>query len=124
MDDDIVRSLLDALGQSPDNVALRIAVIRALHERKDPRASTYVDGIDRAKLAATDRAYIAMLLVGSGEPARALGYLDGGQPELLLVRARALHALRDQAGALAAYEAAVRANPTLIAISASSSRHR
>jgi transitional endoplasmic reticulum ATPase len=113
MDDAIVRSLIAALQASPDNAALRIAVIRALHDGGDARAAGFVDGLDAGGMAAADRAYVGTLLVGAGEPARALPFVDGREPELQLVRARALHALGDQPGALAAYEAAVRANPTL-----------
>ena len=52
------------------------------------------------------------MLVAAGSPGRALTFLDGAEPELAIVRARAHHAMGDQAAALAAYEAAVRANPT------------
>jgi SpoVK/Ycf46/Vps4 family AAA+-type ATPase len=81
MDDVLLRSLLDALGASPDNVPLRVSVVR--------------------------------LLLDGGAHAHALELATGDQPEILILRARALHALRDQPAALAAYEAAVRGNPTL-----------
>jgi ATP-dependent 26S proteasome regulatory subunit len=113
MDDAIVRSLLAALEASPDNAALRIAVVRALHDGGDARAARYVDGLDAGALAAGDRAFVGRVLVGAGEPVRALAFLDGSDPELMLARARALLALGDRPAALAAYEGAVRANPTL-----------
>jgi transitional endoplasmic reticulum ATPase len=115
MDDATLRSLLDALAATPGNAALRVAVVRALHAAGDRRAADHVDGLAAAALAAADRAFVARVLLEAGAPARALGFVDGGgaEPELLLARARALHALGDQPAAIAAYDAAVRANPTL-----------
>ncbi|HVK73591.1 MAG TPA: ATP-binding protein [Kofleriaceae bacterium] len=115
MDDATLRSLLDALRATPGNVALRIAVVRALHGAGDARAADHVGGLDPAALTTADRALVARVLLGAGEPARALGFAEGGDadPELQLVRARALHALGDRTRALESYEAAVRANPTL-----------
>src|SRR6266581_2824671 len=106
MDDATLRSLLDALRATPDNAALRITVIRLLHAAGDARAITYVDGLNSAAIGTSDRAFVARLLITAGEPARGLRMLDGTEPELLVERARALHALHDQAGALAAYEGA------------------
>ena len=131
MDDATLRALLDALAATPGNAALRIAVIRALHAAGDRRALEHVDGLAPAAMPAADRAFVARVLVEAGAPARALAFVDGGpppsrsggaagedrraddDPDVLLARARALHALNDQPGALAAYDAAVRANPTL-----------
>jgi SpoVK/Ycf46/Vps4 family AAA+-type ATPase len=112
MDEALVRSLLEALRASPDNVALRMTVIRALHGAGDARAVDHVDGLSAEGLAVSDRAVVGHVLVAAGQAQRAMAFVDGSEPEVLIVRARALHALRDQAGALAAYEAAVRANPT------------
>jgi transitional endoplasmic reticulum ATPase len=113
VDDATIRSLLEALAATPGNTALRMAVIRALHTASDRRAADHVDGLAPAALPAADRAFVARVLIDAGTPVRALGFVDGGEPEVLLARARVLHAMRDQPGALAAYEAAVRANPTL-----------
>ncbi|HWO27111.1 MAG TPA: ATP-binding protein [Kofleriaceae bacterium] len=119
MDDATLRSLLDALAATPGNAALRMAVIRALHAAGDRRAAEHVDGLRAAALPAADRAFVARVLLDAGAPSRALSFVDepGGkapaEPELLVARARALHALGDQPGALAAYDAAVRGNPTL-----------
>src|SRR5687767_14804627 len=114
MDDATLRSLLAALTATPDNTALRVAVIRALHAKGDARASDHIASLTGTQLAAPDRAFVARVLFESGSPARAAQFLDGvNDPDGLLVRARALHALGDQAGALAAYEGAVRGNPTL-----------
>jgi transitional endoplasmic reticulum ATPase len=114
MDDATLRSLLAALAATPDNTSLRVAVIRALHAGNDPRAAEHIAGLSGPQLAAPDRAFVARVLFDSGSPARAVMFLDGAtDPDGLLVRARALHALGDQAGAAAAYDGAVRGNPTL-----------
>jgi ATP-dependent 26S proteasome regulatory subunit len=113
MDDATLRSLLDALAATPGNAALRIAVIRALHTAGNRSAAEHVDGLAPSGLTAPDRAFVARVLLEAGAPARALGFVEGHDPEGLIVRARALYALNDQPGAIAAYEAAVRANPTL-----------
>src|SRR5688572_27447307 len=81
MDDGLLRSLLDAVTASPDNVPLRASVVRMLLE--------------------------------NGAHAHALELATGDAPEIGILRARALYALKDQPAALVAYEAAVRANPTL-----------
>ncbi len=81
MDDALLRSLLDALAASPDNVPLRASVVKLLLDRS--------------------------------EHTNALELATGDAPEIQILRARALYALKDQPAALAAYEAAVRANPTL-----------
>ena len=113
MDEATLRSLLEALAASPNNVALRIAVIRGLHGAGDARAAEYVGPLTPEAVSMTDRAFVAGILLRAGTVARALSFAEGPEPELQIVRARALHAQGDQPGALAAYEAAVRANPTL-----------
>jgi AAA+ superfamily predicted ATPase len=113
MDDAILRSLLDALAKTPDNAALRLGVIRALHAAKNVRAADYADGLESRALAPADRAFVSTVLLAGGDAGRALVFADGGEPEVQLARARALHALGDRRGALAAYETAVTANPTL-----------
>jgi SpoVK/Ycf46/Vps4 family AAA+-type ATPase len=113
MDEATLRSLLAALVATPDNAALRVAVIRGLDGAGDARAAEYVGGLVPGALSVSDRAFLAGVLLRAGAVARALAFADGSEPELAIVRARALHAQGDQAGAVAAYEAAVRGNPTL-----------
>src|SRR5262245_53569632 len=113
MDEATLRSLLEALVATPDNAALRIAVIRGLHGAGDARAADHVGPLTPEVVTPSDRAVIAEVLLRAGSIARALAFAAGPEPELQLVRARALHAQGDQPAALAAYEAAVRANPTL-----------
>ncbi|HET7505060.1 MAG TPA: ATP-binding protein [Kofleriaceae bacterium] len=105
--------MLQALDATPDNAALRLAVIRSLHGAGDPRAADHIGPLTPHTLHAADRAFVSGVLLRAGAVARALAFADGPEPELLLARARALHASGDQPGALAAYEAAVAANPTL-----------
>ncbi|HET9626595.1 MAG TPA: ATP-binding protein [Kofleriaceae bacterium] len=113
MDEATLEGLLAALVVSPDNTALRLAVIGGLVRANDPRAAAHVGDLRPAGLTAEQRAVVAQALVRGDQPTRALAFADGAEPALQLVRARALHATGDQAGALAAYEAAVRGNPTL-----------
>ncbi|MBA3455815.1 MAG: ATP-binding protein [Deltaproteobacteria bacterium] len=113
MDDATLRSLLEALAATPNNSSLRIAVIRGLHAAGDARAAEQVDGLVPSALSPADRAFVATVLLRAGVPTRALGFLDGEtDPEVSIVRARVHHALGDQTAALAAYESAVKANPT------------
>jgi SpoVK/Ycf46/Vps4 family AAA+-type ATPase len=113
MDEATLRSLLEALAASPDNAALRIAVIRGLASAGDARAAEHVGSLAPAAVAPADRAFVSGVLLRAGAVARALAFADGAEPEVQMARARALHAGGDQPGALAAYEAAVRGNPTL-----------
>lgn len=112
MDDATLRSLLDALEVTPDNTALRLAVIRALHTKGDPRAAAYTDRLTPEGCAPADRAFVADVLLRTGSASRALAFADGTEPEVQIVRARVLLAQGDRPGALAAYESAVKANPT------------
>jgi len=113
MDDATLRSLLEALAATPHNSSLRVAVIRALHTAGDARAAEHVDGLIPTALGSKDRAFVATVLLRAGVPGRGLTFLEGEtDPEASIVRARIHHALGDQASALAAYDAAVKANPT------------
>jgi SpoVK/Ycf46/Vps4 family AAA+-type ATPase len=114
MDDATLRSLIDALAATPGNTALRVAVMRGLHAAGNANAADYADGLTPRGLSVADRAFVARVLLGAGATARAKTFVDGDPaPELAIVRARLLHAEGDQAAALAVYEAAVKANPTL-----------
>ena len=114
MDEATLRSLLDALTATPDNTALRLAVIRGLHAAGNARAAEYVERLTPTTVAAAaDRAFLAGVLLRAGASGRALAFAEGPEPEVQVVRARVLHAQGDRAAALVAYEAAVRANPTL-----------
>jgi AAA+ superfamily predicted ATPase len=113
MDEATLRSLLAALAATPDNAALRVAVIRGLHAAGDARAAEHVGSLAPATLPPADRAFVSGVLLRAGAVGRALDFANGPEPEVQIARARALHTAGDQPGALAAYDAAVRANPTL-----------
>ena len=59
------------------------------------------------------RVSVVRLLLDANDHVRARELAIGDSPEIVILRARALHALGDRAGSLAAYEQAVGANPTL-----------
>ena len=107
MDEATLRSLLEALRATPDNAALRVAVIRGLHDAGDARAAEHVGPLAPGSVSAADRAFVSGVLLRAGAVARALAFAEGAEPEVQLARARALQAQGDQAGALVAYEAAV-----------------
>jgi len=113
MDEATLRSLLEALAVTPENTALRVAVIRGLHAAGDARAAEYAAPLVPGAIAPGDRAFVSGVLLRAGAVAKALAFADGPEPELGVARARALHAQGDRRGALTAYEAAVGGNPTL-----------
>ncbi|MBA3462712.1 MAG: AAA family ATPase [Deltaproteobacteria bacterium] len=113
MDEATLRSLLEALAATPDNTALRIAVIRELDSKGDPRAASYADRLTPEATGPADRALVAGVLLRTGSASRALAFTEGNQPDVQMMRARVLLAQGDQGGALAAYDAAVKSNPTL-----------
>ncbi|HEY4058837.1 MAG TPA: ATP-binding protein [Kofleriaceae bacterium] len=114
MDDATLRSLIDALAATPGNSSLRMAVIRSLHEKGNPEAAKYLEGLTPALLGPSDRAFVGKLLYGTGELDRALSFvLNGDEPEVLLVRARILFDEGEQKAAIAAYDKAIAANPAL-----------
>jgi transitional endoplasmic reticulum ATPase len=115
MDDVTLQALRVALAATPDNTALRVVLIRALAGRGDRAAAVaQLDGRAATEFPAADRPFLAGLLVETGAPARALDFTgDDGDADLLLARARALHALGEREAALTAYTAAVTRNPTL-----------
>jgi transitional endoplasmic reticulum ATPase len=113
-DDALLASLLAAMTASPDNSALRFAVVRACAGRGDVAHALEVLG-DRGPEGASvdDRTLVAGLLVDAGEHERALRFAAGDSAGELLARARAHLGLGDHAAGRAAYQAAVAANPTL-----------
>jgi transitional endoplasmic reticulum ATPase len=115
MDDRTLDGLLAALAATPDNVRLLAVVSGELLARGEAaRAAELVKGAaGTTKAPASDRATFARVLIDAGEPAQALEVAVGDEPELGIVRADALARLERTAEALAAYRAAVEANPTL-----------
>ena len=66
MDDATLRSLLEALEATPDNTALRLAVVRGLSAKGDPRAAAFTDRLTPDTCAPADRAFVADVLLRTG----------------------------------------------------------
>ena len=116
MDDNTLASLRNALLASPDNRELRMVLVRAHLSRGEPAAAAeLLESIEPGDLAMTDRVTAAGALVEAGDADRALRFAEGDEPPaaMLLARARALLGLERLAEGLAAYDAAVAAEPAL-----------
>jgi len=116
MTDDTIAQLTSALRQSPDNVGLRLVVVRMLLDRGDfAAAGELVEHLAPQLVAApADRRTVADALRRGGKTSRALAFLDADtEPETLLTRARVLVALERIDEARRAYEQAIIANPAL-----------
>jgi SpoVK/Ycf46/Vps4 family AAA+-type ATPase len=114
--DSAISQLLAALRQSPDNVALRLVVVRMLLESGDAAAAgeTAGDLEPSAVASPADRRTVADALHRAGRTAAALAFLEADDaPETLLTKARVLVALERIAEARSAYESAITANPAL-----------
>jgi SpoVK/Ycf46/Vps4 family AAA+-type ATPase len=117
MDDATLRSLRAALDATPDNIDLRVAVLRAHVERREraDALATLGDRTPEHLQHDDDRALVAQLLLDAEDAARGLDFLDATAttPERELLRARLLLATDDRHGAAQAYKRAVNANATL-----------
>jgi SpoVK/Ycf46/Vps4 family AAA+-type ATPase len=116
MTDDVLTELTAALRQSPDNVGLRLVIVRMLLERGDTAAAAELaeQVSPPAVPAPADRRTLADALRRAGKAQAALAFLEGDStPETLIARARALVALERLEDARKAYETAVVANPAL-----------
>ena len=113
---DLKASLLAALRQSPDNVELRMVVVRMLLEQGPAEElDAAVAPLAPAHLASPgDRRTVAEAHRRAGRAAAALGFLDGdSEPETSLLRARVLLALGRHEDGRLAYAAAIAANAAL-----------
>ena len=115
MDSRTLESLKAALAASPDNVALALVVAQAHLDRGEgAEAHALVRDRDLAGLRNPgDRHVAARALLAGGAAAAALALLDADDPDTLLLRARALHALERSEDARSAYHRAVAQSPTL-----------
>ena len=116
MDRDTLTSLQKALTLSPDNLPLRLTVVRAAAEAGDlDTALAALDPLAPAAVeGAEERADMAAVLVAAEAAERALDWLGGnGLPRAELLRARALLQLGREAEAAESYRRAVTANPAL-----------
>jgi AAA+ superfamily predicted ATPase len=114
MDRTAIEGLKQALSVSPDNLPLRMLLVRALFD-----AGAATEAADCLRKAAaplaspTDRALAGRVHLAVDDAAGALAACGGGDPEELLVRARAHLALAQHREGLAAYDKAAAANPAL-----------
>ena len=115
MDAQLIHSLTAALAASPDNIALRLSVIR-LHldaesseELNSLLAPLAAEDLDRAE----DRLLVARASIAADLPETALAFLTDDSAEARLERARALLELGREDEGQAEYQAAVRDNPAL-----------
>jgi transitional endoplasmic reticulum ATPase len=116
MNDNTIAELTAALRLSPDNVALRLVIVRMLLERDDVTAACELAKHlePAAALTPADRRTAAEALRRGGKAGDALAFVAADtDPETLLVRARVLVALSRIDEARRAYETAITANPAL-----------
>lgn len=111
----LIDGLQQALAISPDNLSLRLTLVRALYqERQANAAAELLMGIAPADMPTGAEAdFLARVLLDAGQPARALQLLPGDSPEQLRLRAEALLEAGDQSAARVTYARAIAANPTL-----------
>jgi transitional endoplasmic reticulum ATPase len=116
MNDNTISDLTAALRLSPDNIGLRLVIVRMLLERDDIAAAcelaTHLE--PSAELTPADRRTVAEALRRGGKAGDALAFLAvDTDPETLVLRARVLAALMRIDEARRAYETAITANPAL-----------
>jgi SpoVK/Ycf46/Vps4 family AAA+-type ATPase len=116
MTDQMTAQLLAALRKSPENLELRLVVLRLLlTQGADADARTVAEPVQPASLPlAADRRTLADVHRRTGNAQAALTFLDGDQePETLLLKARVLVTLERVDDARRAYERAITENPAL-----------
>jgi len=116
MNDDVLNQLTAALRQSPDNVGLRLVIVRMLVDRGDAAAAAEVaEHVSPSAVPApADARTLAEALRRAGKAQKALTFLEAdSSPETLIARARVLVALERLDDARKAYETAVVTNPAL-----------
>ena len=114
MDRTAIDGLKQALAVSPDNLPLRMLLVRALFDAgATAEAADHLRKVMADSLAPADRALAGRVHLAVDDAAAALAACTGGGPEELLVRARAHLALAQHRDGLAAYDKAIAANPAL-----------
>jgi SpoVK/Ycf46/Vps4 family AAA+-type ATPase len=114
MDDVTLGSLHAALAAGPDNVTLRMVLVTAHVERREPeRAAALLSECSASALDEAQRRVAATALLAAGRAQEALAFATGDGPESALVRARVLCALERTNEAKEAYLSAIARNRTL-----------
>lgn len=114
MDRAAIDGLKQALAVSPDNLPLRLLLVRALFEAGAAvEACAQLRGASSDALAPADRALAGKVYLAADDAAAALALCGGTSPDELMIRARAHLALRQYRDGLAAYDKAVAANPAI-----------
>jgi transitional endoplasmic reticulum ATPase len=114
MDRTAIDGLKQALSVSPDNLPLRLLLVRALLDAgAATEAADHLRKVTTESLAPADRVLAGRVHLAVDDAAAALADCAGGSAEELLVRARAHLALAQHRDGLAAYDKAIAANPAL-----------
>ncbi|MCB9602863.1 MAG: ATP-binding protein [Sandaracinus sp.] len=114
MDDATLQSLHAALAAGTENVTLRMVLVGAHLERREPdRAVELLGACTPEALDEAQRGIAASALLAAARPIDALGFAMGDTPETALVRARVLCVLERLHEAKEAYQSAVARNRTL-----------
>ena len=113
--DDVIEGLRQALQASPSNERLLLLLICELHKRgRDDEAAVLLDPSKKELLnSASDQIMAAQVFLNLGSPAQALDFLQGDDPEVVLLMSRAYYQLDRMEEAKDAYRRAVEANSTL-----------
>lgn len=114
MDDQLLQTLERALAASPDNLDLKLALLRGRLDRgESEQAAALARTIPAGLVTDPDtRRRLATLLLDHGGAAAALDLADGEGPAFLLLRARALAELERIEEARAEYDQAIAADPS------------
>src|ERR1700722_19390474 len=108
MDKATLESLKAALGQSPDNLVLKMLLAKGLLENgAGEEAFGLIAGVSPAALSEADRLTAANIALAKGEAARALVFASSDAPEALLLKARACLLLFDYKTGFEVYNKAV-----------------
>jgi hypothetical protein len=114
MDRTAIDGLKQALAVSPDNLPLRMLLVRALFDAgAAAEAADQLRKVTAEALAPPDRALAGRVHLAVDDAAAALVLCTGSSAEELLVRARAHLALEQHRDGLVAYDKALAANPAL-----------
>ena len=114
MDRSAIDGLKQALSVTPDNLPLRMLLVRALFDAGAPaEAADHLRKAAADALAPADRALAGRVHLAVDDAAAALAVCASGSADELLVRARAHLVLGQHRDGLAAYDKAVAANPAL-----------